>query len=78
MTSVNGQPSRQPNRRTTRLPGSVAEIEASPPGPEVGAFFDLDGTLIHGYSAALYFRQRLASGAMGVIDQAARFSRRAC
>ena len=25
-----------------RLPGSVAEVMASPPGPRVGAFFDVD------------------------------------
>ncbi len=43
----------------------VAEVAAGPQGPEVGAFFDFDGTLIHGYSAALYFRERLASGAIG-------------
>ncbi|MBS9534428.1 HAD-IB family hydrolase [Mycobacterium sp. M1] len=35
-----------------RLPGTIAEIEASPAGPQVGAFFDFDGTLIAGYSAA--------------------------
>ena len=29
-----------------RLPGSVAEVDASPEGPHVGAFFDLDGTLV--------------------------------
>lgn len=34
-----------------RTPGTVAEIEASPQGPTIGAFFDLDGTLISGYSA---------------------------
>ncbi|MGB0099935.1 MAG: HAD-IB family hydrolase [Nocardioides sp.] len=39
----------------------IAAVEAGPQGPEVGAFFDFDGTLIQGYSAALYFRQRLAS-----------------
>ena len=42
----------------------VAAVAAGPQGPEVGAFFDFDGTLINGYSAALYFRQRLTSGAM--------------
>ena len=41
------------------------DIAAGPQGPDVGAFFDFDGTLIHGYSAALYFRQRLATRAMG-------------
>ena len=29
----------------------LAEIEAGPEGPEIGAFFDFDGTLIAGYSA---------------------------
>ena len=66
MTSVNGQPSRQPNRRTTRLPGSVAEIEASPPGPEVGAFFDLDGTLVAGFTGVIMTRDRLRRGQLGV------------
>lgn len=37
--------------REIRLPGTVAEIDASPQDPRVGAFFDLDGTLIAGYSA---------------------------
>ena len=36
-----------------RLPGSVAEILASPEGPKVGAFFDLDGTLVAGFTAAV-------------------------
>ena len=35
-----------------RLPGSVAEVDASPEGPGIGAFFDLDGTLVAGYTAA--------------------------
>ncbi|WP_323793369.1 HAD-IB family hydrolase, partial [Nocardioides sp.] len=43
----------------------LAAVEAGPQGPEVGAFFDFDGTLIHGYSAALYFRDRLASRSVG-------------
>jgi putative phosphoserine phosphatase/1-acylglycerol-3-phosphate O-acyltransferase len=42
-----------------RLPGSIAEIEASEEGPQVGAFFDLDGTLIAGYSAKYLARERL-------------------
>src|SRR5258707_476582 len=37
MTSANGQP----NPKTMRLPGSVAEIDGSPAGPEDGAFFEL-------------------------------------
>jgi putative phosphoserine phosphatase/1-acylglycerol-3-phosphate O-acyltransferase len=45
-----------------RLPGSVAEVQASPPGPEIGAFFDLDGTLVAGFTGVLLtqdtFRRR--------------------
>ncbi len=37
----------------------VAEIDASPVGPQVAAFFDFDGTLIDGYSAVAFFRDRL-------------------
>jgi putative phosphoserine phosphatase / 1-acylglycerol-3-phosphate O-acyltransferase len=43
----------------------LADIAAGPQGPEVGAFFDFDGTLIDGYSATLYFRERLTSGQIG-------------
>jgi putative phosphoserine phosphatase/1-acylglycerol-3-phosphate O-acyltransferase len=66
MSSDNGQPARQANRRTMRLPGSVAEIEASPEGPEVGAFFDLDGTLVAGFTGVIMTRDRLRRGQMGV------------
>jgi putative phosphoserine phosphatase / 1-acylglycerol-3-phosphate O-acyltransferase len=48
-----------------RLPGSIAEIEASPEGPEVGAFFDLDGTLIAGYSARYLAEDRLRRREIG-------------
>jgi putative phosphoserine phosphatase/1-acylglycerol-3-phosphate O-acyltransferase len=37
----------------------LAEIEAGPKGPEVGAFFDFDGTLIAGYSGMVFFRDRI-------------------
>src|SRR5918992_3175922 len=62
MTSANGQP----NSRTMRLPGSVAEIEASTPGPEVGAFFDLDGTLVAGFTGVIMTRDRLRRRQMSV------------
>jgi putative phosphoserine phosphatase / 1-acylglycerol-3-phosphate O-acyltransferase len=39
----------------------VAEIQESPEGPHIGAFFDFDGTLIDGYSAVAFFRDRLKS-----------------
>jgi putative phosphoserine phosphatase/1-acylglycerol-3-phosphate O-acyltransferase len=63
MTSDNGQ---QSIRRTMRLPGSVAEIEASPSGPEVGAFFDLDGTLVAGFTGVIMTQDRLRRGQMSV------------
>jgi len=66
MSSDNGQSSRQSNRRTLRLPGSVAEIEASPPGPEVGAFFDLDGTLVAGFTGVIMTQDRLRRRQLGV------------
>ncbi len=49
-----------------RLPGSVAEIEASPTGPEVGAFFDLDGTLVAGFTGVVMTQDRLRRGQMSV------------
>lgn len=66
MSSQNGQPAGRGGKRTARLPGSVAEIEASPPGPEVGAFFDLDGTLVAGFTGVLMTQDRLRRGQMSI------------
>ncbi|WP_409428879.1 HAD-IB family hydrolase [Mycobacterium sp. SMC-11] len=52
--------------RDMRLPGSVAEIAASPPGPKIGAFFDLDGTLVAGFTAVILTRERFRSRDMGL------------
>ena len=49
-----------------RLPGSVAEVMASPRGPKIGAFFDLDGTLVAGFTAVILTRERFRKGDMGV------------
>lgn len=49
-----------------QLPGSVAEIRASPPGPKVGAFFDMDGTLVAGFTAVILTQERLRRRDMGV------------
>ena len=43
----------------------TAEIRTGPQGPKVGAFFDLDQTLLAGFSAVSFFRERLLSGRMG-------------
>ena len=52
----------------TRLPGSVAEIDASPAGPQIGAFFDLDGTLVAGFTATAHTRDRLVRRDVGAGD----------
>jgi putative phosphoserine phosphatase/1-acylglycerol-3-phosphate O-acyltransferase len=44
------------------------DVEAAPAGPSVGAFFDVDGTLIAGFSAVAFLRDRLMHGGMGVRD----------
>jgi putative phosphoserine phosphatase/1-acylglycerol-3-phosphate O-acyltransferase len=49
-----------------QLPGSVAEVLASPPGPLIGAFFDLDGTLVAGFTGLILTRERIRSRDMGV------------
>ncbi|TGD85214.1 HAD-IB family hydrolase [Mycolicibacterium sp. CH28] len=49
-----------------RLPGSVAEVMASPPGAKIGAFFDLDGTLVAGFTAVILTRERFRSRDMGI------------
>lgn len=46
---------------TTRRPGSVAEVLASEEGPAVAAFFDLDGTLVAGFTALVHSKERLRS-----------------
>jgi putative phosphoserine phosphatase / 1-acylglycerol-3-phosphate O-acyltransferase len=54
------------DRRDMRLPGSVAEVEASPHGPKVGAFFDLDGTLVAGFTGVIMTRDRFRRREIGV------------
>src|SRR5258707_13212932 len=51
-----------------RLPGSVAEVDASPPGPGIGAFFDLDGTLVAGFTVAAVTRDRLRRREVGAAE----------
>ncbi|HWE34565.1 MAG TPA: HAD-IB family hydrolase [Solirubrobacteraceae bacterium] len=43
----------------------LAEIERAPQGPQVGAFFDFDGTLIAGYSAQVFYEDRIRRFEMG-------------
>ena len=52
--------------RDLRLPGSVAEVVASRPGPKIGAFFDLDGTLVAGFTGVILTQERFRRRDMGV------------
>lgn len=52
--------------RRMRLPGSVAEIQASPQGPKVGAFFDMDGTLVAGFTGVLLTQDTFRRREIGV------------
>jgi putative phosphoserine phosphatase/1-acylglycerol-3-phosphate O-acyltransferase len=54
--------------RQLRLPGSVAEVDASPEGPGIGAFFDLDGTLVAGFTATAHTLDRLRRREVGPGD----------
>jgi HAD superfamily hydrolase (TIGR01490 family) len=44
----------------------IAEIAASEPGPHVGAFFDLDGTLVDGFTAAAHASDRIRRRQAGI------------
>src|SRR6185295_3234200 len=61
---------RRGNARSRMAPHSqlTREIDEGPGGPCVGAFFDVDGTLIAGFSAVAFLRDRLSSGRMGARD----------
>lgn len=48
----------------------LAKIRSGPQGPKVGAFFDFDGTVIEGYSAAEYIKTRIRRRQMGVRELA--------
>ena len=51
------------------LPAQLThEIRRGPSGPKVGAFFDLDQTLLAGFSASAFFRERLVSGMVLAIE----------
>src|SRR6516165_3196567 len=45
---------------------AIAEIGASTPGPGIGAFFDLDGTLVDGFTAAAHVGDRIRRRQAGI------------
>jgi putative phosphoserine phosphatase/1-acylglycerol-3-phosphate O-acyltransferase len=46
--------------------GTVEDVLAAPASPKVGAFFDLDGTLIAGYTTAVFFKHRIRHRQVGI------------
>ena len=57
----------------------VAAIAAATPGPAIGAFFDLDGTLVAGFTPTAHAADRLRSGqarigeVLGVVEASLRY-----
>ncbi len=60
-----------PGSRTESI---TTEIMADEDGPHIGAFFDLDRTLIKGFSAKEFFQSRLLSGKMTTREIVAQFA----
>ena len=52
------------------LTETIAAIQAGPKGPQIGAFFDFDGTLIDGFSALAYFTDKLRRRQLGLREAA--------
>lgn len=46
----------------------LSQISSGPSGPDVAAFFDFDGTLIDGYSAAALYSHRLRNLEVGLTE----------
>jgi putative phosphoserine phosphatase/1-acylglycerol-3-phosphate O-acyltransferase len=40
---------------------AIDKVQQGPKGPQIGAFFDLDGTLVQGYTAAAFYSDRIRS-----------------
>ncbi|MEO0776997.1 MAG: HAD-IB family hydrolase [Bacteroidota bacterium] len=60
-----------PGSKTESITREVMESEA---GPHIGAFFDLDRTLIKGFSAKEFFQTRLLSGKITTREIVAQFA----
>ena len=55
-------------RSAARIPGSVAEVNGSPEGPEIAAFFDLDGTIVAGFTVTVHTKDKIRNGEFGVVE----------
>jgi putative phosphoserine phosphatase / 1-acylglycerol-3-phosphate O-acyltransferase len=54
----------------TALQDTLERIEAGPSGPRIGAFFDLDGTIVAGFTGGAYYADRLRKGDVGPLEGA--------
>lgn len=65
--------------RTLSPPESLEEVRTGPTGAHVGAFFDLDGTLVDGFTATAHaghrIRQRQAAAGeiLGIVEASVRY-----
>ena len=48
----------------------TAAVRAGDTGPEIGAFFDFDGTLVQGYTANSFYSDRIRNGEAGPLELA--------
>ena len=46
----------------------IKEVEDSPEGPQIGAFFDFDGTVIYGFSATTFLKEQIKRGDLSISD----------
>jgi hypothetical protein len=56
--------------RISVLDAMIGDVGRAPEGPGVGAFFDVDGTLIAGYSAAAFYRHHARKLQIGPLELA--------
>ena len=49
-------------------PDVTRAVDESSDGPQIGAFFDFDGTLMAGFSATEFFKEQIKRGEMSVND----------
>jgi putative phosphoserine phosphatase/1-acylglycerol-3-phosphate O-acyltransferase len=54
--------------RPADLTVALDAVEASDPGPQIGAFFDYDGTVIRGFSAGAFYEHRFRHLEIGPIE----------
>jgi putative phosphoserine phosphatase/1-acylglycerol-3-phosphate O-acyltransferase len=53
---------------TTSVADVIDRIASGPTGPGVGAFFDLDGTIVQGYTASAFYSDRIKSRDMSPLE----------